>query len=281
MLKVLPLLFFIFWSSLILGKSITFNWQPVSGAEYYQIQVSRDLSFAKVILDVTSERTSISLNLKSGLFFYRVRAIDKVRLEGYWSRTDRIYVGPNSPQFVHPNRAEVHYTAGSPKIRFEWKIEASSYDPPSSFILVINGRRISTSKNWYEIARPSQGVYNAKVKAISRSGKESEFSAPVKVHVDGKGLRLLKPSHKDVMRNVNVQFQWVPIQQVSGYNLYIYKDSSLKKLFKKQFVRGYKHTFAFVPSGKYFWFVVAVKGSKESKLRSQVRMFETLFSVYF
>ena len=59
------------------------SWPKLDGAKYYRYQLASDDKFNQVIIDRSTEDTSIEINdLKPGRYYLLVRGIDQYQLEG-------------------------------------------------------------------------------------------------------------------------------------------------------------------------------------------------------
>lgn len=276
-----PLSIFFLFLFPVHAKELTFRWKAVDGAKVYQVQVSKSPDLVPLELDASSWKAFIVINLASGTFYYRVRAFDINNQEGLWSLTQKVYVGPGSPEFTFPKERITVLNGDQEELRLNWELRNSKEDPPLSYILKMNNQLIFLNKNSYVIKRPRVGRYIFSVKAKTTLGKESEYSEEVDITVNRGKLTLLKPKRSDIIRDVRVQFSWTPTPTAEAYVLYIFKDANLKTLVKKIRVRGNQDTISFLPSGKYYWFVKEVSKGQELKQGSSVGIFETVSSAYF
>lgn len=75
-------------------QELALAWRPVTGAESYALQISRNRLFADNIIDVEDRRTTqATLGLRGeGTFLWRVAALTDVELRGPWSEPARFHV---------------------------------------------------------------------------------------------------------------------------------------------------------------------------------------------
>jgi hypothetical protein len=80
----------------IVGYSVTLNWSPVEGAVKYKLQVAKDLAFTNLVINapVLSPETSKLLAFpdKVKTYYWRVRAIDEVKIKSAWSEIGQFTV---------------------------------------------------------------------------------------------------------------------------------------------------------------------------------------------
>lgn len=79
------------------GYTVTLNWSEVNGAVKYKLQVAKDAEFTKIILNepvfTTTKQFSLPEKLKT--YYWRVRAVDEVRVKSPWSTTGTFTVPLN------------------------------------------------------------------------------------------------------------------------------------------------------------------------------------------
>lgn len=87
--------------------SITFEWQPVEDAQYYELEVSRSNTFHN--LEWPSEEIKIfetkitpHIEYKKGSYYIRVRAVSITGIKSDYSKTIHVYYdGPSKESFSH------------------------------------------------------------------------------------------------------------------------------------------------------------------------------------
>jgi hypothetical protein len=63
--------------------TVTMSWLELDGAKFYRYQLSNDEKFNQIIIDSKSTDNSITMNqLEPGNYYFRVRGIDQIELEG-------------------------------------------------------------------------------------------------------------------------------------------------------------------------------------------------------
>lgn len=169
---------------------ISFTVQPVSGATAYRAQVARDAGFKDVQADVLATAAEISLRgLPDGDFFLRVRAVDKLGLEGKDAqRSFTLAARPEPPITAAPAAGA---RLGDATVRFEWanNNEAGAYRlqlARASDIAfaspVVDESRIATNR--YEVAKPLvAGDYVWRVSSVTSLGKAGPWGDPLKFSV--------------------------------------------------------------------------------------------------
>lgn len=89
------------------GYSVTLNWQPVIGAVKYKLQVSKDAAFTRLIFNapVVSPATQKVLTLPESIktYYFRVKAIDEVRVKSPWSEKGIFTVPLEEANFTAKN----------------------------------------------------------------------------------------------------------------------------------------------------------------------------------
>lgn len=78
------------------GYLVTMNWSPVEGAVKYKLQIAKDLAFTNLVFNapVFSPETSKLLVLpeKVKTYYWRVKAIDEVKIKSAWSEIGQFTV---------------------------------------------------------------------------------------------------------------------------------------------------------------------------------------------
>lgn len=168
----------------------SFKIEPVAGATAYRAQVARDAGFKDVQADVLATTTEIALRgLPDGEFFLRVRAVDKLGLEGKDAqRGFTLAARPEPPITTMPAPGA---RVGVPAVKFVWaaNAEASAYrlqlaqagDTAFASPLVDLAK---LANNRYQLAMPlTPGEYLWRVSSVGAQGKPGPWGDPLKFSV--------------------------------------------------------------------------------------------------
>ncbi|MCC6276960.1 MAG: hypothetical protein IT289_03475 [Oligoflexia bacterium] len=74
------------------AKPVRLKWKPVERAVQYQIELSDDGEFSKVIRSFRAKENKLNVDLPSGVYFLRVQTINKWGIRGDWGHPFRLVV---------------------------------------------------------------------------------------------------------------------------------------------------------------------------------------------
>lgn len=102
-------------------EDVVLDWGPVTGAEFYQLEVATDIDFNSLVsaaqTKVYGTRYSPAITYDNNQYFWRVRAVDTAANPGPWAQGEFNRVWPDHPEPVFP------LTSGTPlegDMYFEW-----------------------------------------------------------------------------------------------------------------------------------------------------------------
>ncbi|MFK8138415.1 MAG: hypothetical protein AB8E15_08650 [Bdellovibrionales bacterium] len=120
MFKLLTIL--LFFPILLIAREIEFSWQAFPEATAYQIQISKNRNFKKIVLEEKIKDPELKLKLEIGQYYYRVRAYDKKDRGGVWSKPVLVTVAPYPPKLLSPEKkANFNFYEKKNKIIFKWQ----------------------------------------------------------------------------------------------------------------------------------------------------------------
>lgn len=210
----------------------TFQFDPVAGATAYRAQVARDAGFKDVQADVLANTPEITLReLPDGEFFLRVRAVDKLGLEGKDAqRAFTLAARPEPPITTLPAPGA---RTGDAAVRFEWAAgaDAGAYrlqltragDATFAAPLVDESR---LGNNRYQVAKPlSPGDYLWRVSAVTTLGKVGPWGDALRFSVRP---ALADPDAPQIIGG-KVRFSWRGDAGVR-YQFQLASDSYFRKI---------------------------------------------------
>lgn len=168
------------------AKPIRFQWNDQSGARSFRFQLARDKDFQNRVHESVTQvsRTEIPA-LPDGTYYWRVR-VDEATQSAPWGITSTFSVQkqalPNPPELVGPiDQHKFVRTKNATRLDFRWnpRPEAASYifevaDTPEFEPLVFLEEVLKPSFSWEP---PSNGNYYWRVRAVTKSGQATVYSA--------------------------------------------------------------------------------------------------------
>ncbi|MDX2217486.1 MAG: FecR domain-containing protein [Burkholderiales bacterium] len=163
---------------------------PVAGATAYRAQVARDAAFKDVQADVLSTGPEIALrDLPDGDFFLRVRAVDKLGLEGKDAqRGFTLAARPEPPITIGPT-PDARLADGA--VKFDWaanaeaggyRLQIASAADVAFAKPIIDESRIANNR--YQPAKPlAPGDYVWRVASVTTLGKPGPWGDPLRFSV--------------------------------------------------------------------------------------------------
>ncbi len=188
--------------SISTDSSILFVWRnstdDLYGVRDYDLQISHDTAFSRIVIDTVISDTFITLSLGEGIYYWRVNASDSAGNTSDWSPFRKLYVDlspPGVPDIIYPMDTIVgQYENG---IRFIWHrvedimpvrytMEVSLNSDTSG--LVYTGEMIGDTVHvpLMDLITPTTGDTELywRVEAIDIAGRGSGYSGWVSFRID-------------------------------------------------------------------------------------------------
>jgi hypothetical protein len=174
--------------NLDVSNKVGFRWRPVSGCIGYEFQLGRSRRFSEATRDLTSNRTTPSLEVRllaPGTYYWRARALAAGKLRSEWSatRSFRASAGQRAEELVDtvPPKLEVQ----RPQQMGNYFLVQGVTEPGAT--VTINGETVvvagdGTFKKAVVLNR--EGVNTIVIRATDPAGNPSERTVPVFVEVD-------------------------------------------------------------------------------------------------
>ncbi|KQZ67280.1 Ig-like domain-containing protein [Nocardioides sp. Root151] len=104
---------------------VVLDWEPVDGAQYYQLQVATDDAFQTIVdnkenAKVYGTKYSPAITYDNNQYYWRVRAVDLAGQPTAWTETENNFnrVWKNRPEAVFPAGDGLQHVSGAPY--FQW-----------------------------------------------------------------------------------------------------------------------------------------------------------------
>lgn len=172
--------------------SALFQWTPSSdplrSSDPYEIQYSKSPTFSSGVTTAFSSEPQISLELGSGRWYVRVKAIGSNGLPSTWALSGRVVMDLTNPTTPGKPTGKLGNNASTAQPVWEW---TPSVDAPGESGLAgyevcwanvqivggdINGCAKSTTNNILQPVKFSAGMWNFKVRAYDYAARYSEWS---------------------------------------------------------------------------------------------------------
>lgn len=166
-----------------LTPELRLAWPPIAGAVRYRVQLAPDPDFHTVLTDAASTDAHVSLPAPAdGVFWVRVRAIDRLGLEGLdatKAMTEHRLPPPPAPTSPQPGARVIGTHASfswsssaSAGARYRWRLARSTGSSVPVMEREIDG------KNEIAIDGIQPGRYIWRIAAMNAAGEAGEWSAP-------------------------------------------------------------------------------------------------------
>ncbi len=143
-------------------------WLPVGGAERYEVQLGKTADLTAPLAQQQSAATRVTLPLKPGKYFWRVRGLEADGQAGAWSAASPIVLAPAAP-------AALEARIAGDALLLQWQGETQAYrvevatDPAFRQI----ASRSDSPCPQARLPKPQPGQYWLRVTALGEDGVES------------------------------------------------------------------------------------------------------------
>lgn len=215
-------------------RLVNFEWEPIDGAKYYEIEIRKKEKNAKSNA-FTTPSPAWNGRLQIGRYEFRLRALDKRKVPGEWSAYADLDVGLEPVKIEAPAAEVALKSNGDVKheVEFKWHPtpEATGY---IAEIYNSQGEKITeekTSKTSFTYELPVASVYTWKIKALSNDGLESEFGDIFNFTIVGAKLgktKIEKPENEFVR-----EIKWEKVENAENYDVILARYNPTIKKWQK------------------------------------------------
>jgi hypothetical protein len=237
-----------------------FYWSYVSGASWYQIQVDDYSSFSTPVIDTSSTYSyyTPTTALSTGIYYWRVRAIDSQGYAGYWSSTWSFTTTIGAPTLSSPSSGS---TVSDTTPTFSWySVSGADYyqiqvDDSSYF----SSTAIDTttySASYTPTYSLSVGTYYWRVRGYDYSAGYCSWSSTWSFTIEVPSPTLCSPSNYSTVTDTKPTLDWYSVSGAYEYEIQIDDSSS----FYSPSVSTSTYTDSYTPttslsSGTFYWHV--------------------------
>lgn len=192
------------------NNKVTFWWEPLDGAEKYNIQVVKPnfAAITSIVSDTTLTGNKFDLNLQPGTYQWRIKAINNGGSTTFQTFNLVVDTTSNlSSLTVSTIDPPANWLTGNKRVAFSW----NSLNAATNYQVIImnstNGiiKDTTTSLITYTYTFASQGVYSWKVRA-SNDFSISQYNTPLTFTIDVTAPAapvLTSPTHNAVITPTN------------------------------------------------------------------------------
>lgn len=238
----------------------TFEWQSVSGASNYTVQISRsstDFSSTYLVKEATSYGTSYMVDTaltNCTSYYWRVRGVTDSTV-GAWSSVWKLtlQVAPSQPVQVSPLNNAI-LTTRRPTLTWEASTGATSY------VLEIDSSTYTlTGTSYTFLSNLSVGAHSWRVKATScGGGQSSDWSPQRSFTIDLNDVVLKQPADGSTVTTTTPTFEWYAVDGATKYKLEVRKDTiNGNKVFEVEVIGTSFTPSAILNAGTYVWHVMS------------------------
>lgn len=229
-----------------IASSVLLQWQEVSGATDYRIQLATDKNFSSLITDTTSISTSFNADklVQDTTFFWRINA-HKDAPEGLWSKvrqftTDTEAKAPSAPKLTAPD----HGSGNQPlSLTLSWESvsEAANYQVQLSDVadfssILINQRSESNTSGVSGLKGGKK--YHWRVRSVSNSGV-SQWSDVRHFTTDAAAKTLsspvlASPASSASNQPIDLTLNWENVDAATKYQIQVARVADFSNIFIDQ-----------------------------------------------
>ncbi|MBU7016676.1 MAG: carboxypeptidase regulatory-like domain-containing protein [Theionarchaea archaeon] len=240
-----------------------FQWQAVTGASSYTLQISRsstDFTSTYLVKEASIYSTTYSIDTALSnctSYYWRVRGVDNSTL-GTWSSVWKftVQVAPSQPILTSPVSGVI--TQRRPT--FSWETSSGA----TAYTIEIDGATYSSSTTSFTpYSDLSVGSHTWRVRATScGGGQTSDWSPSATFTINLDDVILKSPANGSTVTTQTPKFEWYPVDGATKYKLEVKKDTiDGQKLFEVE-VTGTSFTpVAILNSGTYAWHVMSYRNN--------------------
>lgn len=243
------------------STSVTFNWEPVSGATGYRLQIARP-NFSdplEIVVDVIVESNSSIQQLNVGEYAWRVKAINSSYETSYSTRSLTIFSNDdfqnNTVVLLSPSNGLITNTA-TQNLTWQNILGATTYQvhiKNSTGAVVLDESITSTNYSFNFL----EGQYTWEVRASNGSQQTLYSGRSILIDTTPPNTPSLSvPANNSFTDENDVFFQWNRVPHSGSIefdSIYIYKNNLLTDLKVKDMSDSPFETT--LETGTYFWFV--------------------------
>jgi hypothetical protein len=270
------------------STSIDFSYRFNSVVIKPVIEFSYDSRFRKIIKSVPLQSDSISLDMKSGQYYWRVTGEHKQKGTRESSGFRKLVVlGIRSPRLLTPkNNQNISFTNNPPVVNVSWtsaegakvyKVEISSDKEFNSIV-----KSIQTSQNYLGVDGLKEGSYFLRlITEFNLKGESLDSTEAIRINLTQKKdpdppVHVSTRSEdqvfdKNILQKKGYTLVWKDSPEFAKYDLQVAEDKEFQKVILSEKTPNNHRKLNFAPkSGTYYWRVAGVTKDGKSSGYSKV-----------
>lgn len=156
-----------------------FAWSEARGAARYGLELGATADLSAPLVKQETATTTLAVPLKSGKYYWRVRAIESDGQAGAWGAASPVIVPPEAP-------ADLVVQAENDRLRASWKGESATYlvelSSEPGFAKPLLSQEVNEARA--VLPKPDAGDYWLRVRGMDAEGTTGPYSRPVAVRVE-------------------------------------------------------------------------------------------------
>lgn len=277
--------------SLTKESVIDFRWEQVTENPDITLEVSQSNNFAKNVIRRTTRANNVEMELKTGIYYWRISAKNKKTNSTDFSETRKFSILKDSPVllFSPGNRSKFGYVSAFPVINFSWNKNELS----NGFKLEISGnadfsnilKSFDAYSNSISIDSFGAGTYYWRVSTKPSMSELSPQQSGVQSFVIENKKIIDPPSplapdnsqklNKGVFEKGKALFIWQGSNELKKFRIQISSDSKFKNIvFSESSGENFINVNKALNQGSYFWRVKGITGSGQETEFSEGKQFQ-------
>jgi len=271
---------------------VQFSWEAVRDAADIHHEVAQSPSFGDIVSIRRIAGEGRTLELPSGIYYWRLRAMNRKTRKIEYSEVRRLSITRDAPlSLISPHDGATYsYNAKKPLVSFKW----SGSELSSSYTLTVASdssmsrvvQRIDTSATGAALDTLGSGTYYCMVR---RSGAGQSVSSPVHRFTITQTASLDPPElvfppdarqfNKISLKNGTITFTWRTVPEIGSSRIDIARDRGFTNIIHTgTSATNFAKLTGALDTGPYFWRVTGmIRGGSES-VTSSARQFRIIES---
>ncbi len=253
----------------------TFSWDFVEGADFYDLQVSRNTAFSDLVTNISTTQNSFTPTTtfeNNRTYYWRVRAVrDNVPAQNFWSDTSSFNLNMPIPVGLTPDDANPEHAvrraptfcwtplissvAGKPVLAaYQYQVQVSLGDPTFSIKTTYTTEQSCfTPPEGY-----ADGTYYWRVAMLDGQGRIGSFSSTAVITKQYPMTTLVSPLNGAVPSTPT--FIWTPVDGAASYKFEVSINSNFSPMFDSASTNQttYTPTRVYALNQTYYWRVAIV-----------------------
>ncbi len=217
-------LYCLLFSNLLQAKEVQLKWKAIEDARGYNLEVASDKEFRKVIVQQKVMEDSFKYDLKSGVYYLRVQALNGFSREGEWSKPFKLVVtAPVIAKVLDEKPVQTEKVSFSAARKSSVKTQWSPPEPAPKYLVTLKKdgkevQKIETVSPEADFEPKDEGNYEIDVS----SSLDDQYGPPVTI----KKFKLEKAKDSgEFASRSSIHMKVEPDPEAKFYQIAIYKTT--------------------------------------------------------